>query len=336
MSGANLAAHTLKLRNKQYWYVYANIDDTSAFQKVRSVAASIKTSCLLRSARVGMFGKHPSGLETSQADGLELKEKFGVEIINIELDHLFERIHAVDGEKITYAYQHLEAKMENLEKLDQSAMECTLSAYVVLREIAREKRLDGIALRCGPEFFSDLGCSACGAISILIENGIPCSCEADVNGTITEIILRGFSGSPAVGTNIVSADFGKNQFIIRSCGLAPLSLADPTVRPMGGVHPNHDLPLLMEFPLMKGAVTIARLSRATGFYRLVISSGEMISAPNSFTGTTGVLRFESSSQEIMDSIFTEGLEHRISITYGKYQDSLVHLAKIIDLPVLVL
>jgi L-fucose isomerase-like protein len=336
LSGANLAAHFLQLRKKQYWYVYAKIDDAPAFRNVLSAAVSVKAACLLRNARIGVVGGRPPGIETSQLDSLELREKFGVEIVNIELTSLFERIESLDLIKISFAYQQLEVKLDNLAELEQTALKRTLNAFVVLREISKEEDLDGFAIGCGSEFLSDLGCSACGVISMLIENDIPCSCEADVNGVITEIILHSLSGSPAVGMNVVSADFKKDQFVVRSCGLAPLSMADPTVQARGSNSPTCDLPLQMEFPLKQGKVTVARLSRAQGCLRLVIGRGEMISAPMSFIGTSGVFRFENTSQEVLDTIFTEGLEHRISGTYGSYTDGLLHLARLFDLPVLML
>ena len=90
----------------------------------------------------------------------------------------------------------------------------------------------------------------------------------------------------------------------------------------------------MEFPLKPGRVTVARLSEATGVFRLVVGSGEMIQAPPSFSGTSGVLRFDQPAAEVLDTILAEGLEHHLSITYGDYVPALLALAKMLDLPVL--
>ena len=72
--------------------------------------------------------------------------------------------------------------------------------------------------------------------------------------------------------------------------------------PRGTIHSNRQLPLLMEFPLKPGRVTVARLSEATGELRLVIGTGEMVQAPPAFTGTTGVLRFDRPAAEVLDII----------------------------------
>jgi L-fucose isomerase-like protein len=106
------------------------------------------------------------------------------------------------------------------------------------------------------------------------------------------------------------------------------------VRPEATIHSNRQMPLLMQFPLKPGRVTVARLSEATGDYRLVIGAGEMLKAPPAFTGTTGTLRFDSGAQSVMDTIMNEGLEHHLSLTYGDHIAGLLALANLLHLPVL--
>jgi len=163
---------------------------------------------------------------------------------------------------------------------------------------------------------------------------IPCSCEADVNGTITQLILQWLSDEPAFGSDLVSVDFNQDAAVLWHCGLAPLSMADPAVQPHGGVHSNRGVPLVMEFPLKPGRVTVARLSRATGELRLVVGGGEMLSMDPSFSGTSGVLRFDRPARQILDAILGEGLEHHFSLTYGDHIASLNNLAELLDLPIL--
>jgi L-fucose isomerase-like protein len=111
-------------------------------------------------------------------------------------------------------------------------------------------------------------------------------------------------------------------------------MADPAVVPQGTIHSNRRLPLLMAFPLKPGVVTVARLSEATGQYRLVVGQGEMLPAPASFSGTSGVLRFERPARAVLETILGEGLEHHFSLTYGNYIPALLALAKMLKLPVL--
>jgi hypothetical protein len=54
----------------------------------------------------------------------------------------------------------------------------------------------------------------------------------------------------------------------------------------------------------------------------------------SFTGTSGVLRFDRSAAEVLDTILSEGLEHHIALTYGDHLPAMSALATMLDLPVL--
>jgi L-fucose isomerase-like protein len=171
-------------------------------------------------------------------------------------------------------------------------------------------------------------------MSMLSDEGTPCSCEADVNGTISQLILQWIGGGPAFGTDVVSFDLDDDAVAVWHCGLAPLSMADPEVRPRATIHSNRQLPLLMEFPLKPGRVTVARLSEATGDYRLVVASGEMLRAPMSFSGTSGLLRFDRPAHQVLDAMLNEGLEHHISLTYGDHVPALLALAEMLELPVL--
>jgi L-fucose isomerase-like protein len=169
---------------------------------------------------------------------------------------------------------------------------------------------------------------------MLSDEFIPCSCEADVNGTITQMILQSISGQQAFGTDLVSMDKERDAVVVWHCGLAPLSMADPD-QPAGvTIHSNRKLPLLFEFTLKPGRVTIARLTESSGEYRLVLGSGEVVRGPKSFSGTSGLIKFDSPAPEVLDVILGEGLEHHISLTYGDHVPALLAFAEMMDLPVL--
>jgi L-fucose isomerase-like protein len=332
--GINLAAHALKRRNRLYEYVYASPGEAAALEKIRVLASAGRARRRLRGARIGRIGEHPAGFDSCLFDPGNLKTCLGVEVVQVQLETVFEMARQADPQKVEGLFTGLKGKLDRLEDLDPTAVRGTLAAYLALRRLAEENRLDGLGIRCWPQFFTDLKCAACGAMSLLTDEGIPCSCEADVNGTITQLILQTLSGGPAFGTDVVSFEADANLAVVWHCGLAPLSMADPAIQPQGTVHSNRLLPLLMEFPLKPGRVTVARLSEAAGEYRLVVGGGEMVRAPLSFVGTAGALRFDRPAREVADQIIREGLEHHVAITYGDVVPELLALARILGLPVL--
>ncbi len=341
LCGINLAAHALTLRHRKYQYAYSMPQDPAVILKIRSLAAAGSLRRRLRSAHLGVVGEHPTGMDSCHLDEASLKNTFGVQITPIELSDVFTRARNIPEMAIDHARAQLDSQLDNLSSLDQVPLRGTLSVYNALKEIAAEKNLDGLAVRCWPEFFTDMGCAACGAMSMLSDGlglsaPLPCSCEADINGTLTQLILQWLSGNPSFGTDMVGVDTDRNMVALWHCGLAPLAMADPSVQARGGIHSNRHVPLVMDFPLKPGEVTLARISQATGELRLVLGNGEILDTPKPFSGTAGTLRLDCSADVFLNLLMREGLEHHISLVYGNFSSELKAFADLVDLPVLAL
>jgi L-fucose isomerase-like protein len=339
LCGINLAGHALTLRKFQYDFAYALPQDAEVIEKIRSLALAGSLRRRLKTARLGVVGEHPVGMDTCHLDEPRLRELFGVQIQQIELDDVFARARAISDAAIGQTRALLDTRLGNLSTLDQTPLNGTLSVYNALKEIASEQKLDGLAVRCWPEFFTEMGCAACGAMSMLsdgfgLDTPLPCSCEADINGTVTQLMLQILADAPAFGTDMVGVDQTQDQVALWHCGLAPLTMADPNVQARGGLHSNRRVPLVMDFPLKPGGVTIARLSQATGNLRLVLGRGEMLAAPKPFSGTSGTLQLDIPAQTFLNMLMFEGLEHHVSLVYGNYVSILEAFAKLIELPVL--
>ncbi|MCS7070893.1 MAG: L-fucose/L-arabinose isomerase family protein [Anaerolinea sp.] len=336
LCGINLAGHALTRAGIPYSYIYADPDDPDALDAVAVQARAAAARRILRRSRVGRVGENPAGFETCLMDAPLLRQRFGVEVMQLDLrEQVFVSARAASPERVGSVGDRLAERVTGLDTLDHTAVHGTLSVYTALHDLAVKNGLSGYAVRCWPEFFTDLGCAACGAMSMLNDEHIPSSCEADVNGTITSLMLQAISGGTTFSSDIVSLDRERDALVLWHCGLAPLDMADDDLeRPGVTIHSNRRLPLLMQFTLKPGAVTLARLSEATGSYRLVIGRGEIIRAPRAFSGTSGHLRLEGGSAAALDTILREGLEHHISISYGDHVRELRALARMLDLPVL--
>jgi L-fucose isomerase-like protein len=277
-------------------------------------------------------------MDTCILDEPRLKQLFGVAIRQIELETVFLRAQRIPAETLHETRYKLDQVLDNLAVLQQQPLQGTLSVYNALKEIALEEKLDGMAVRCWPEFFTRMGCAACGAMSLLSDGfdsaaPIPCSCEADINGTLTQLMLHWLAGEPAFGTDMVAANFERDGLALWHCGLAPLSMADPAAQPHGGNHSNRGVPLILDFPLKPGLVTVARISQSTGELRLVLGRGEVLPGPKPFSGTSGLLRLERPVRQFLDSLMHEGLEHHVSIVYGDYRAELEAFATLVGMPI---
>ncbi|RMF78809.1 MAG: fucose isomerase [Chloroflexi bacterium] len=335
LCGVNLAGHALKRAGYDYHYLYAMPDDSKAIDNLQIFARAAYVRRRLQTARLGRMGENPAGFETCLVNPNALREQVGVEVVQFDLQRdVFAAVQAVDSGAVQVVRDDLSRRVDGLDDVETDATNGTLGTYVVLRELADRDNLNGFAVRCWPEFFTEMDCAACAASSMLSDAMLPSSCEADVNGTVTQMMLQWLSDEPAFGTDIVSLDEERDALVLWHCGLAPLSMADPDETPSVTIHSNRAKPLLMQFALKPGRVTVARLSETTGAYRLVVGNGEMIRGAKSFSGTSGLLRFDRPARDVLDTLISEGLEHHISITYGDHVPALLVLAQMLDLPIL--
>jgi L-fucose isomerase-like protein len=357
LCGINLAGHALMLRDIVYDYLLTRADDPAALTKIETLARAGRALRTLHGATLGVVGEHPAGFDTCAYDADDLAQLFGVKVQPVPLTETLAQAAATgDAERDRFVARVTELA-PNVAELDQTAVRGAAGVYHALHTLANDARLSGVAVRCWPEFFTELGCAACGAMSVLNEEQCPASCEADVNGTITSLLLQTLAGAPAFITDLVSIEAESDSAVLWHCGLAPASMADPESEILGAIHSNRKLPLLFEFPLKPGRVTVARLHRTASLsagnshldaeaqrrkdaqrngdagYQLVIGGGEMVRSAKSFTGTSGVLRFDRPATEVFDTIMRIGLEHHLSIVYGDYRAELRSVARLVGLPV---
>jgi L-fucose isomerase-like protein len=203
LCGINLAAHALTRSGRRYETIFAPPDDPQALEKILSTALAGRARNMLRSSRLGRVGENPDGFETCLLDPDLIRQTFGLEVVQFDLEKdIFLIAQTIESTRIDTIQTELDQKVDGLSDLEPKATRGTLSVYAALQQIAAQKEINGFAIRCWPEFFTEMGCAACGAMSMLSDEMIPCSCEADVNGTITQILLQSISEKPAFGFGI--------------------------------------------------------------------------------------------------------------------------------------
>jgi L-fucose isomerase-like protein len=336
LCGINLAAFALKRRGLPYTFCYAAPDSPQAAQALQTAAAAAKALNLLRHAKIGVIGEHPQGFEPCAYDAERLRAHFGVQVQPYALDAAFAAADAMPAERVTARYAALAQKLSNLTELNAAQVRGTLSFHEALRDQIAQDELAGVAVRCWPETFLKRDCAVCASSSLLCDDGIPATCEADVHGVLSALLLQGVGAQATFGADLVAADVAQNTLTFWHCGLAPLSMCDPSFAPRGALHSNRQRPLLMEFPLKPGRVTIARLTQAgeSGAYRLAIGSGEMLSAPMQFSGTSGLFRADSGAAHALQVIMQEGLDHHFTLAYGDFAEALALFAEFAKVPII--
>ena len=215
---------------------------------------------------------------------------------------------------------------------DQAELDRSMRLKAGLDDLRRRRGYDAFAIRCWPETFTEYGGAVCGPAAMMGEGRIPCACEADVYGALTQLILMQAADAPVFLTDLVDMDTADNTGVVWHCGQAPMSMRDPDSRAEATIHTNRKQPLLYQFTLKPGPVTFMRISQAKGTTKMVLGFGEMLRRPMSFTGTSGVVRFSRDAGAVLNDIISSGLEHHMALAYGDHRAALRGVAGAMRLP----
>ncbi len=127
-------------------------------------------------------------------------------------------------------------------------------------------------------------------------------------------------------------DAATDTGVLWHCGSAPLSMCDPQFKPEAQIHSNRHMPLLYQFPLKPGRITIARISQARNQTKMIVGGGEVVRAPISFTGTSAVVRFDGGTERAMRGLLDHALEHHVAIVYGDHAGAVTAAGPRMGLP----
>ena len=351
--GLNLASHALGLRNVEFNWIHADAGQLEAclirnlLQTIRPakrgnlrVAAAdasgraAETIQSVRGARIGCIGRHPPGFDTCSHDDDVLHAIAEVAVEQIELPALFDAAAGVSDDQVNSARSLAGSLAGGLDEVDQSSLDQSLRLKPALEGLIKAKGLDALAVRCWPEMFTEHGGAVCGPVSMLGEERIPCACEADVYGALSQLILQEVASAPVFLADVVDFDASDDSCVVWHCGQAPMSMRNPNFQARATLHSNRKLPLLFEFPLKPGPVTMMRISKACNEHKMVLAAGEMLERPPSFSGTSGVVRFEQPAEIVRAGIIENRLEHHFAIAYGDHRRLLEGAAAELGLPLL--
>ena len=351
--GLNLAAHALGLRDKAFVGLYADpeaadisaqisdwltqsampVPHLRAAREDGDLQAGARGVAALKDARIGQIGAHPAGFDTCAYSDEKLAQLAGVKVDAIELATLFDTAGAVGADAVTQVRRGL-AGVEGLDTVDQDQLDRSLRLKSALEQIKAQGDYSGFAIRCWPETFTEYGGAVCGPVAMMGEKRTPCACEADVYGALTSLMLQEIAQAPVFLADIVDMDDQSDTTVVWHCGQAPREMADPQGEISATIHTNRKMPLLFQFALKPGRVTLARISQARGETAMVIATGEVVEAPSAFTGTSGVVRFDVPAGVARERLLGGALEHHLALVYGDHANALEYAAHTLGLPIL--
>ena len=175
--------------------------------------------------RIGLFGQPSDWLIASGVDRDFLRQRYGIETIDIDLQRLIEGIKTVpqtEAEKVAQTMvKHAKAVME---PSDSDMLEAA-KAYLAIKKICQEEHLDALTIRCF-DIVRACGTTSCLALALLNDEGIVAGCEGDMQTLLSMLLAKRLCGEVAFMAN--PSNLTDHSSMLAHCTI-PLTMCDETV-----------------------------------------------------------------------------------------------------------
>lgn len=330
LTGAYSAANALRaFDDRAFEYLFASPDEERAEKVIRGCVQAAQVKKAMGSLKMAAVGHTPQGFGFGRALDAELMNVFGVELEAIEARELIDIAKGYSDDECREYLDKSACAMCGLEKTPEHNLKDYARLYKAYSDYVREKGIGALASRCWPDFFTAFGTPVCSVLSMLNDEGVAASCEADVYGALSMWIGMFLSGQPTFFGDPVSLDETDNTVTFWHCGAAACSLARCDTGAAVGVHPNRKIGPAMDFgcKAMEEA-TVFRIGREPdGSFRFFICEGEALDKPKQFIGTSIVVKTDADSRSVVEQSVLDGFEPHFAVIRGRHGETLEILAR---------
>ena len=179
----------LRQQGKQGEILHGNPEYiASRIQLLCQVESAVKR---LRHCRLGVIGKPSDWLIASQVDAECVRQKLGVELLDIPMSELLDTLAATPESSPT---EHSDMPAVN------EALPDACRIYEALKIVVQRHGLQGFTIRCF-DLLDAVHNTGCWALAKLNAEGYIAGCEGDVPTMLTMMLLRALTGSSSFQAN---------------------------------------------------------------------------------------------------------------------------------------
>lgn len=286
--GLFATSKVLRRMNVPFTYIVNCRLDEPAFDRgFRTFIAAASAANAFRGMRIGQVAPRPGAFWTMMCNEGELLERFGLEVVPLTLSEVEQRSQACLKSRKSQVLDEVKSIKHAVDTTDcsEESLHTMVALKMALKDWANEQGLRAIALQCWNAMQQAMGIVPCFINGLLTAEGLPVTCETDIHGAATAILLQ------AAGHSLQTVFFADltvrhpendNAELLWHCGNFPLSLRDaksPTLACSGHYIMEGNYPGCGEFRLKEGPVTVARFDGDHGEYSLLMGEAKAVAGP---------------------------------------------------------
>lgn len=276
----------LRRFNVPFTYITNSRVDDPVFERgFKNFIAAANVVRQFRSLRILQIAPRPASFWSMMCNEGELLEKFGIEIHPITLEDIkraTKREEASNSEQLQEAIQYIKAKLDYSEVTEDDVRRIA-ALKVAMKNYAVQTQSTAIAIQCWSSLQDAIGIMPCLANAILTDEQIPVTCETDIHGAITSVMVQaaGMNTDPTFFADLtIRHPDNPNGELLFHCGNFPVSLSIED-KPKLREHFLFDdhAPGTHEGEIKGGSMTLARFDGDHGEYGLFLGRAKGIKGP---------------------------------------------------------
>lgn len=264
------------------------MDDPKLEKGIRRFLAAANVVKGMRTLRIGQVGKRIDFFWTCIVNESELLERFGIEIVPIDMIELVKAVKArAEADRLAYDGELDRLKQQGLAFEGFTAPE-PLRNVLALRDELLHRAADGGFTAVAIESFMSI-CEELGSMIELVhgelaERGIPSATETDIHGAVSSVLLQraAMDRSPTFLADLTIRHPQRDDAVLLwHCGF-PFGLRDRSARAAVGTHwilPGIE-PGSCHWKMKDGLLTVCRFDGDRGRYSLIAGEGETCDGPH--------------------------------------------------------
>lgn len=200
----------LNLNNKKGEIIHGNM--TYISQRIKALEKLNKNKKAISNSKLGVIGKPSDWLISSIPNYKDVKNKFGIDLVDISLDE-------VKNEFDKFSFDNLKI---DLKEFDKEELNKAKRIYQAFSNICNKNKLDGFSVRCF-DLLQPLKSTGCLGLALLNDKNIISSCEGDIMAMISMLVAKKISGNDVFQANPSRIDVENKKIVFAHCTI-PLNM----------------------------------------------------------------------------------------------------------------
>ncbi|NLT73401.1 MAG: hypothetical protein GXX94_04295 [Chloroflexi bacterium] len=324
-------------------------EDEEFAEEVDIFSRAVAAIKALKGARIGQVGVRPNTFETVAYDEVAMIEKFGMNVVPINVSDLSETFASLrdDDAEVQDKVSAIRGSVAEVTVADDYLINAA-KFELALTQFWRQNGLSAMAVQCWAATRQLYGLSVCSSYGRMTEQGMLTACETDVLGAVAMLTQYAAARGEVIPHFIdwtIQHREDPNRLLAWHCGNAPACLAADPARTALRSRPNMTGELepkpgdlaagLYQFQIKPGMVTFCRLQEYDGEWKMLIATGEIVPSDEDLAGTWSWVQV-SDHAELYRTLVEEGFVHHANMIHGDQVSVLLEVCRFLDIePVLV-